>query len=85
MKKRLEAKFDGIGCLSIEHSAKCNEYTWKITWSCKGGDKVQIEVDHRLTGNEVDAYVTTHQDGGLLFGPLTSEFLHVAAKTPQVK
>ena len=53
-------------------------------WSCRGGDKKKLLIQHKVSGNEVNAQVRTIQDGGMVFGPLTGEFLHVAEKEPQV-
>lgn len=86
MRVRLEEEIEGIGCLTVLREGRCDSYTWTVTWSCRGGDKNELEVYREdLKGGNVSISVVTTQDGGIMFGPLESEFLHVAATTPQVK
>ena len=85
MKQILESDFPGIDCLSVTREGDCLGYKWQIKWSCKGGDKNELIIQHKAHGNRVEAKVRTLHNGGMLFGPLTGEFLQVAEKTPQVR
>lgn len=73
------------GHVKVDRSGTCSGYKWQIQFVSVGGNKPTLEiVNNTLTGLNVKSGVTTIQDGGMLFGPLTGEFLQTAEKTPQV-
>lgn len=73
------------GHLKVDRTGTCSGYKWQIHFLTVGGNKKTLEiVNSTLEGLEVTSSVSTIQDGGMLFGPLTGEFLQTAEKTPQV-
>lgn len=86
----LEAKFNEnmhqtAGKLNVKREGTCFGYCWTITWISIGGDKQPLQmINQSLNGLEVSTSMDTIQDGGIMFGPLTGEFLQVAETTPQV-
>ena len=89
LQEALEEDFEGIGCLKVVAALRtCHKYQWTVEWKCRGGDKKNMGfVDHTLTGYELEVKVDAviKRNGGMLFGPLTGEFLQVAEETPQVR
>ena len=76
---------DVIGETTVKRSGDCHGYSWKVTWTTVGGDKSELVPDYSgLIGNEVNVTMATRQDGGVVFGPLTGEFLYLPEKSPQV-
>ena len=65
------------------------ELPFKCTRNCPlcipGGDKSEFTLKKNgLSGNNATVYFNTRQDGGIIFGPLTGEFLYLPEKSPQV-
>ena len=73
------------GHLQVDRTGSCSGYKWQVKFVTVGGNKPTMEiVNSTLNGLDVRSVVSTIQDGGMLFGPLTGEFLQTAEKTPQV-
>ena len=76
---------EGIGEIRVQKTFSCTGAQFEITWIQNGGNKPQFEIDVTgLVGNQVTGYVVTVQDGGIIYGPLSGEFLQLAKATPQV-
>jgi len=74
------------GHLEIIYKGACRLHDWSIEWASKGGNKQPLQVGkNNLVGSNVSVAIETIQDGGIVFGPLTGEFLQVAESAPQVK
>lgn len=71
--------------MNVARDGTCFGYCWTITWTSIGGDKKPLKfIDQSLDGLQIQTSVETLQDGGVLYGPLTGEFLQVAEQSPQV-
>ena len=85
LKKNLESQIEGIGELKVQKSFTCTGAEFEITWIKNGGNKGQFEIDiTNLIGHEKAGSVETIQDGRVIYGPLSGEFLQLAKSTPQV-
>ena len=77
---------EASGHLKINYKGSCRLHDWSIEWTSKGGDKQPLQLaKNNLFGSNVSVVIETVQDGGVVFGPLTGEFLQVAETTPQVR
>lgn len=86
MKKNLESQLEGIGKLQVKKSFTCTGSNFEITWVGIGGNKPELIVDaSNLRGNQAVASVETTHNGGVIYGPLSGEFLHTAETKPQVR
>ena len=75
----------GIGEIGVKKSFSCTGARFEVTWIRNGGNKPQFEIDVTgLVGNQVTGDVETIQDGAIIYGPLSGEFLQLAKTTPQV-
>ena len=80
----MKADLGVIGKLEVNRAGSCAGYNWNIEWKT-GGDKNTLEVvKNSLSGQNVQIQVETLKDGGMVYGPLTGEFLQVAETNPQV-
>ncbi|XP_066933159.1 fibrocystin-L-like [Clytia hemisphaerica] len=85
LKKNIESQIEGIGELKVQKSFTCTGAEFEITWIKNGGNKGQFEIDiTNLIGHEKAGSVETLQDGGVIYGPLSGEFLQLAKSTSQV-
>ena len=90
MKTQLEMSFNKpsqqiAGHFVVTRTGTCSGYHWKCKFLTVGGNKQTLEiVNSTLKGLDVVYSVETIQDGGMLFGPLTGEFLQTAEEKPQV-
>jgi len=85
LKKNLESQISDIGVLKIKKTFTCTGAVFEISWIKNGGNKPQFQIDAtKLAGNEADGIVNTEQDGGIIYGPLSGEFLQLAKTTSQV-
>ena len=85
LKKNLESQISGIGVLNIKKAFTCTGAEFEISWIKNGGNKPQFQIDaSKLVGNEASGEVHTEQDGGIIYGPLSGEFLQLAKTTSQV-
>lgn len=85
LKEILESRLVGIGDLRVDRGGNCYGYNWEIEWISHGGNKNEIMATNHLQGLDVQINVETLREGGIIFGPLTGEFLQVAMETPQVR
>jgi len=73
------------GHFEITRTGTCSGHHWHVKFVTVGGNKQTLEiVNSTLKGLDVVYSVETVQDGGMMFGPLTGEFLQTAEKKPQV-
>ena len=74
-----------MGEIHVKKSFSCTGARFDITWIRNGGNKPQFEIDiSMLVGNQVTGHVQTIQDGGIIYGPLSGEFLQLAKSNSQV-
>ncbi|KAK3740701.1 hypothetical protein QZH41_019065 [Actinostola sp. cb2023] len=82
LKQLMEERFD-VGDLLVQRTGSCSGYTWAITWSSKGGNHPQLEVNGSLSGNQASIVAATVTDGRLFLGPIPGEFLRTPHSLPQ--
>ena len=75
-----------LGRVEVQRAGDCHGYNWTVIWKTVGGDKSELKLDKSdLMGPNVTVSVYTHQEGGIIFGPLTGEFLYLPERSPQVR
>ena len=85
MKDRIEEVTTKIGKVSVYRFGTCSGYEWEIFFETVGGHVKTLQViSSSVTGNLPSVTVVTIQDGGILYGPLTGEFLRLPKSSPQV-
>ena len=86
MREHIEIAIGKIaGHVQVTRTGGCSGYTWQVTFVSVGGNKAPLKiVNSTLTGLGVSSKATTIKEGGILFGPLTGEFLQLAKEKPQV-
>ena len=85
MKDRIEESTTKIGKVSVYRFGTCSGYEWEVFFETVGGDVKPFQViAPAVTGNSASVTVVTLQDGGILYGPLTGEFLRLPKTSPQV-
>ena len=86
MKDKIEEVTTEIGKVTVYRFGTCSGYEWEIFFDTVGGDLELMEVTSpAITGNSGSVTVETIQDGGILYGPLTGEFLRLPKSSPQVR
>ena len=81
----LESQIEGMGALEIKKSFTCPGAEFEIKWIENGGNKPQFSINgDNLIGHEVNVTTETIQNGGIIYGPLSGEFMQLAKTTPQV-
>lgn len=85
MKAILEGEFGReIGTVAVTRGGDCHGYNWYITFKTVGGDVETMEVVGTSSDLETTVSVDTIQDGGIVYGPFTSDFLQLKKESPQV-
>ena len=88
-----------MGITDVQQFGDCKNRQWIVEWTSMGGDKRPLEgvvlvsdlttpdSDNRISllGLNASVEIETIQDGGVVVGPLTSEFLQTAETSPQVR
>lgn len=87
MKDSIEAGTSSkSGKLEVYRFGTCSGSIWEIFFKTLGGDVKPFEVTSTsISGASPSVTVETIQDGGILYGPLSAEFLRVPKESPQVK
>jgi len=86
MKVILEGEFGPeIGTVAVTRGGDCHGYNWRITFKTFGGDVETMEVVETSADLETSVSVVTIQEGGVIYGPLTSDFLQLKKESPQVR
>ena len=89
MQRILQNSFGrAMGRVEVKQSGNCKSRQWIVEWISMGGDKSSFEVaastNDTLSGLNATVAIETIQDGGVVIGPLTGEFLQTAELSPQV-